>query len=350
MNAHGFCVTYTELRRNLTSVANHDIDRISGDRYIPGGILPISEGGHLIQEGSDNIDLNTETLDGKNTFHSLARDVFQIKSTGDYDYGSERINRGTDRSLSIDETTSSLTDAIPYSKPKCRAEPSRRSDDFDKLQSCVNGRCNVIDQIWVLSRLLTRDIVELPFEFQATGQTIPFWTGFNCLLSERRPDVTVVAYPPIIDAKPNDMATVYTAMKKCLDMTNEAGQEHAIQTLDQQLYAIAQQVKWSKPGSFNHHILRLGGFHSLSCFLSSIGKRWADGGLRDLLVDSGVYAGNTAELMLVGKEFNRAVRGFTLVFEALQVLFIATFIHWCRTFDYIDQIPSAFWNALFEFH
>jgi hypothetical protein len=54
--------------------------------------------------------------------------------------------------------------------------------------------------------------------------------------------------------------------------------------------------------------------------------------------------------MLVDKEFNRAVRGFTLVFEALQVLFIATFIHWCRTFDYIDQIPSAFWNALFEFH
>ena len=131
---------------------------------------------------------------------------------------------------------------------------------LNKLQSCVNGRCNVIDQIWVLSRLLTRDIVELPLEFQSTGQTIPFWTGFNCLLSEKRSDVTVVAYPPIIDAKPNDMATVYTAMKKCLDMTNEAGQEHAIQTFDQQLYAIAQQVKWSKPDIFNRHILRLGSF------------------------------------------------------------------------------------------
>ena len=69
----------------------------------------------------------------------------------------------------------------------------------------------------------------------------------------------------------------------------------------------------------------------MSCFLSSIGKLWANGGLRDLLVDSGMYAGNTAELMIVGKEFNRAVRGFTLVFEALQVLFIAAFIHWCRT-------------------
>jgi hypothetical protein len=199
--------------------------------------------------------------------------------------------------LSIDDATSSLADAIPYSKPKSRGEASRRSDAFDKLQSCVNGRCNVIDQIWVISRLLTRDIVELPLEFQATGQTIPFWTGFNCLLSEKRPDVTVVAYSPIIDAKPNDMATVYTAMKKCLDMTNEAGQEHAMQTFDQQLYA--QQVKWSKPDIFNCHVLRLGGLHSLSCFLSSIGKLWADGVLRDLLVDSGMYAGNTAELMNV---------------------------------------------------
>ena len=53
----------------------------------------------------------------------------------------------------------------------------------------------------------------------------------------------------------------------------------------------------------------------MSCFLSSIGKLWADGGLRDLLVDSGVYDGNTAELMLVGKEFNRGVRGFTLVLK-----------------------------------
>jgi hypothetical protein len=33
----------------------------------------------------------------------------------------------------------------------------------------------------------------------------------------------------------------------------------------------------------------------------AIGKLCADGGLRDLLVDSGVHAGNTAELMLVGK-------------------------------------------------
>jgi hypothetical protein len=34
-------------------------------------------------------------------------------------------------------------------------------------------------------------------------------------------------------------------MNKCLDMSMDAGQEHAIQAFDQQLYATAQQVTWS---------------------------------------------------------------------------------------------------------
>ncbi|CAC5390433.1 unnamed protein product [Mytilus coruscus] len=143
---------------------------------------------------------------------------------------------------------------------------------------CVNGKVNTVDDIWVFLRLLSRDIIDFPVHNQGTGQTVPFWTGFNCLLSKNSTDVAVVTYPPIIDAKPTDMSTVFTAMKKCLDMSNEAGQAHAIQTFDQQLYAIAQQVKWSRPDIFESHILRLGGFHTLSCFITSLGKLWADGG------------------------------------------------------------------------
>jgi hypothetical protein len=71
-------------------------------------------------------------------------------------------------------------------------------------------------------------------------------------------------------------------MKKCLDMSMDAGQEHAIQTFDQQLYAIAQQVKWSRPVIFEPCILKLGGFHSLFTFIFALGKLWADGGLRSI--------------------------------------------------------------------
>jgi hypothetical protein len=48
----------------------------------------------------------------------------------------------------------------------------------------------------------------------------------------------------------------------------------------------AQQINWSRPLEFQNHIIRLGGFHTLSCFITSIGKLWGDGGLADLLVDS----------------------------------------------------------------
>ena len=131
------------------------------------------------------------------------------------------------------------------------------------------------------------------------------------MLSEKRPDVTVVAYPQTIDAKPTDIVHSTYAMNKCLDMAMDAGQEHAIsiQAFGQQLYAIVQQVKWSRSDIFEPHILRLGGFHGLSTFIFALGKLWADGGLHDLLADSDVYAGSTVEQMVKGKQFNRAVRG-----------------------------------------
>ena len=88
---NGLCSSYTELRRFLTNVANHGIEHINGDRYIPFGIRPITQGGHLIQEDSDNIDINAETVDGKNHFHSLARAVFQFKSVDELAICAERI-------------------------------------------------------------------------------------------------------------------------------------------------------------------------------------------------------------------------------------------------------------------
>ena len=137
--------------------------------------------------------------------------------------------------------------------------------------------------------------------------------------------------------------TVYTTMKKCVDMSKEVGQEHSIQTFDQQLYAVSQQVKWSMPDVFRSHILRL---HTLSCFTACIGKLWADGGLRDLLVDSGVYAGCTVDQMLSGKQLNRAIRGLTLAYEALSSVWFCAFFKWCDENGQIETIPQDVWFML----
>ena len=80
------------------------------------------------------------------------------------------------------------------------------------------------------------------------------------MTSKSSPSFSEVAYPPIVD----------NCRKRCVEMCTKAGEEHSIQTFDQQLYAIVQQVKWPNPDEFKNHILRLGGFHTLSCFIACI--------------------------------------------------------------------------------
>ena len=57
LHVHGFCSSYDEVKRYLTSLANHEIDKIKNGVYIPNGIIPFTSAGCLIQEGSDNIDI-----------------------------------------------------------------------------------------------------------------------------------------------------------------------------------------------------------------------------------------------------------------------------------------------------
>ena len=175
-----------------------------------------------MQEGSYNIDINADTVDGNNTFHSLAR-----------------------------------------------VEAPRRTNEFDKNKSCYNGKRATVDDIWIITKLLFRDVIVFPIYSQIMIQPIPFWTGLHYVLLEKRPDVAVVAYPSIIDAISTNMSTVTTAMKRCLYMPMDAGQEDTIQAFDQQHYAIAQLVKWSMSGIFELHIFRLCGFHCLSTFALS---------------------------------------------------------------------------------
>ena len=75
IHAFDMCASYTEVRQFLTSATNHEIAKTEVS-CIPYRISPKTLGGDFIQEGADNIDLNTETIDGKNTMHSMARAVF----------------------------------------------------------------------------------------------------------------------------------------------------------------------------------------------------------------------------------------------------------------------------------
>jgi hypothetical protein len=106
------------VRQFLTSAANHEIAKTEVS-CIPYGISPKTLCGYFIQEGADNIDLNTETIDGKKTMHSM---VVQ-DHTPTSEISTTKIKRGQDRSLSMTEETTSLMACLSYRKPKERHGP-----------------------------------------------------------------------------------------------------------------------------------------------------------------------------------------------------------------------------------
>ena len=351
LSAHGFTINYDEVRRFLTSLATDELQKTGNGIYTPTGLIPTNLGGCLIQEGDDNIDINTETIDGKNTFHSMARVVFQqqdsIQLTNQDIF---RVKRSREKSLCLtDHDLSSLTGCEPMVKPKQCAEPPRREDPIGLISSCTLDVTSVKDLCWVLLRLLSRGVIPLPPELQdakESDQIVAFWSGYNALFSETTQTPSTAVYAPIINAKPSDMATVYTTLLRGRDMSKQLGQQSSIQTMDQQLYAIAQQVKWAFPQEFSSNVVRLGGFHTLSCFISAIGKLWSDGGLIDLLSDSGVYANNTALEMMAGKQFKRATRGLTLAYEALSQILLSSFFSWCEHNGRVVNLEI--WNQLID--
>ena len=146
------------------------------------------------------------------------------------------------------------------------------------------------------------------------NQMIPFWTGFNHNLSRKRTNYTAVTYAPIIDAKPSDMTTVYTTMRRCKDMCAALGKRHVVQTMDHAASEVSSSGRtWWERLTYGR-----------------ANKFWGDAGLSSFLVESGFYAASTADQMLAGKQFNRALRGLTLAYETLTAMTLAAFVTWCE--------------------
>ena len=148
-----------------------------------GGFKSVIESGHFVHEGDDNVDINTETIDGKNTFHSMARAVFQESGIQPV-MEISRIKRKTDKSLKLTVEIEHLMQIQRYEKPIRRPEPPRYEDAIQKVKKCQSLAVPTIDLSWILVRLLSREILPIPENLVCIKhQVVPFWTGFNHILS-----------------------------------------------------------------------------------------------------------------------------------------------------------------------
>ena len=156
-NSHGFCASYSEVRRYRTSLANLEIDRIQDMSYVPYGIALFRKGGRIIQEGAENINLNAETIDGK-----IARVVFQYQNeSSNAHMSSIKDKRGIERSLKLNDSNNNLMACLPFDNPTKRYGPPRYSDVNDKIVSCFMENRG----IYVLSFDFFRDKTYIQIHF-----------------------------------------------------------------------------------------------------------------------------------------------------------------------------------------
>ena len=157
---------------------------------------------------------------------------------------------------------------------------------------------------WFLSRLPN------PYAVMTDSQqTVPGWSGFNAVASNQKiPPKSAIGYCQLIDASPTELSTVYTLLKKSLEMATQLGLDDTVVVLDQAIYAKAVEVVWKHTEEFKAIVLRMGSFHITCVLLSVIGKRFRDGGLRDLLLVSGLVGSGSLNGVLEGKHYNRALR------------------------------------------
>ena len=136
-----------------------------------------------------------------------------------------------------------------------------------------------------------------------------------------------VSYLPTINVPATELATVHEVLNQTLSIMESLQLNKIVCMFDQALYAKAADIVW-KHDKFENIIIRMGVFHTICNFLSILGKRFQDAGLRDLCVESGVIAEGSVAGVMEGRKYNRAVRIHKLVYEALIRLAWKGFLPW----------------------
>jgi len=216
-----------------------------------------------------------------------------------------------ERCQSKNRSINHISTSVLQYYPSQREGPSQIDKDvtsqmFQEVQA-ASARAKLVDFGWMLARQPFEDTL---FNFsENTKQVIPAWTAFNIRLHEdNAPRECCISYSPIIESSPTELPTVFTLLKKSLQTADQLGQQDVIVVLDQAIYAKALEIVWQDPQQFHRVVLRMGAFHTICAFMAAIGKRFADAGLADILIESDIVATGSVSGVLEGRHYNRAVR------------------------------------------
>ena len=142
------------------------------------------------------------------------------------------------------------------------------------------------------------------------------------------------------------MDTVQEVLRQVKAKAESLGLESTDLVFDHAIYAKAVEVLTNPANkdlqSFIN--LRMGPSHACCIYLAELVKRFGSPGLREIIVEADLTGPGSAEAVLKGKNYNRALRVMKTVYEALMRLIFEAFENWMhanRKYDVVAEFLES---------
>ncbi len=273
LNNFGHCISYDETCFLETSLAVEQTKNKLLKSFVPKILQPST----FVTFIWDNNDINPESLTGV-SMHCTNGIVVQLVNE-DGNVPSTSASSDTPEHRNRARAFEGMQTIIQPVFAKKRQNPEKIHAELKPLGD-LEKKSRQIDILWVLLRNIAA-VRDLPY-------SIPNWTGFNALISERSDSWHRVVYLPAINQSPTKLETVQELLVQSKEKAEALGLSETDVVMDQAIYAKALEILLMPRNNElkKFIVLRMGAFHTSCIFLSVIGKRFADAGLRDLIVEA----------------------------------------------------------------
>ena len=286
LNHLGFASSYSEVQRYEACAA------ASAVRVADNVSLGKDE---FMQYVADNVDHNVRTLDGHGTFHGMGI----LAGTTPAVIREQAIKR---THVSCETLIDLSKIDISYYKPRISTSSPLMFNPLKPVE--------VTDISRPISLLSSLTWPRLTMGWSSMCQMIA-----NGVF----PDKSSFEFLPMIDLNPSDLTCIYSTLNFICKEAKKYNVDPVV-TFDQPLYWKAMNMIHQEDADsiLKSVVVRLGGFHTEMSFLGTIGHIMNNSGLAEALET--IYAPNAVSHMLSGKAISRAIRGHSIVYNALNII------------------------------
>jgi hypothetical protein len=316
LNRLGHGISYSQLEENDTALCLAKMAASQDEQ----AVIPTNIHKHVFTNLAwDNIDRLEETLTGKGTSHRVNGIAVQPKIYGPHlpDITPTTMKKTKQRTITASSTELPLYIAGERKGPIYPTTTfAEQQSESEKIRKVSQGK----NLIWMVTREEKGDTIE---------QRVPSWTGFNIKTRDLlQVSQDSIGYLPTINAPATELSTALEILNQSELIRIKLQIQSIVLVMDQALYAKASEIVWKHEEQYRNIILRMGVFHTICNFLSILGKRFIDAGLRDICIESGILGAGSINGVFDGKAYNRAIRVHKVIYEAFMRVIWSEFRLW----------------------